>query len=160
MSRRHAPIKARRGLRGEIPLIVLGVFLVALFYGSLRRSAGPPTTGTSSSMQIPPFHESVKDAQPFPATPSPAPFKEDPVVAQAYAMAQKNPGPFAQQPCYCWCSRDEGHRSLPDCYASRHAPSCDICIRETVLAGSMHRVGNSPREIRAAIIRGEWQSRK
>jgi hypothetical protein len=34
--------------------------------------------------------------------------------------------------------------------------SCNICIKEALLAGKMHREGKSVEEIRAAIIHGDW----
>jgi hypothetical protein len=36
--------------------------------------------------------------------------------------------------------------------------SCNICIRESLLAAKMHRQGKSPQEIRTAIIQGQWAS--
>jgi hypothetical protein len=32
-----------------------------------------------------------------------------------------------------------------------------ICLKEVLLAGKMHKQGKKPAEIRAAIIRGDWQ---
>lgn len=135
-------------------LLGLAVFVLAVFY-ALWRSSGGPGTSAPNSTQVPPFYESAEAAKPFPVTLSPALFKDKPDVAPAYSVAQTNPGLLAQQPCYCWCNK-RGHRSLLDCFASRHAETCSICIREALLAGHMSRAGKTAGEVRAAIIRGDW----
>ena len=63
-----------------------------------------------------------------------------------------------QQPCYCYCDRNAGHKSLLDCYVSEHGSECDICQREAVLAYQLTQKGKTPAQIRAAIIHGDWKS--
>ncbi len=53
---------------------------------------------------------------------------------------------------------EKGHRSLLDCFKTDHAASCNICVREALLAGQMHRQQKSIQEIRTAIIQGPWAS--
>lgn len=162
MSIRTGPLKKKKasrslpkaGLKEKLLLYGSGVFLVALFIGiqlSSIRSSHP-----NSARTVPPFYESAEAAAPLPATLAPTQFTK-PSVAQAYESAQRIPEVLAQQPCYCWCDR-YGHRSLLDCYRSRHAENCDICNKEALLAGRMNQAGSSVQDIRSAIIRGEWQN--
>ena len=153
--RTRCSLKAR--LQGELYLIMVGVFVAALAFLSIRRAAKPQHVDTSGGAEVPRFYERPDAAKPFPATLSPVAFK-DPVVAHAYEIAMKSPELMVQLPCYCWCSRDMRHRSLLDCYASVHAESCDICIKEALLAEAMSRAGKSADEIRAAIIHGDWKA--
>ena len=153
--RTRRSLKAR--FRGDLYLIMAGVFVAAWAFWSILRSTRPQPVGTSGSAEVPRFYQRADTAKPFPATLSPVAFK-DPVVAHAYEIAKKSPELMVQLPCYCWCSRDLGHRSLLDCYASVHAESCDICIKEALLAEAMSRAGKSGDEIRAAIIHGDWKT--
>ncbi len=106
------------------------------------------------SARIPPFLQPAQTSGPLPGTLAPAHFK-DASIREAYTVALNIPGVLAQQPCYCWC-KSSGHRSLLDCYRSEHAATCDICIKEALLANRMHQTGKTANEIRAAIIAGEW----
>jgi hypothetical protein len=90
----------------------------------------------------------------LPATLPPDHFT-DPSIKEAYAVALKIPHVLVQQPCYCWCSKI-GHHSLLDCYRSNHAADCSICVKETILASRMQEAGRTVKEIRAAIVAGEW----
>lgn len=112
----------------------------------------------NAQQRVPPFYQSAEAAKPFPATLPPETF-DQPAVARAYRAAREIPGVLAQQPCYCWCNR-MGHRSLLDCFASRHAEGCLICTNEALLAERMTRARKTPAEIRDAIIRGDWRSVK
>jgi len=77
---------------------------------------------------------------------------------QIHALAAKIKPVLYQQPCYCYCDRSVGHKSLLDCYASEHGSECDICQKEAVLAYQQTQKGKTPAQIRAAIIRGDWKS--
>lgn len=94
---------------------------------------------------------------PFPATIDPKQFP-DALNRNIYALAAKIKPVLFQQPCYCYCDRHEGHKSLLDCYTSTHGSQCDICQKEAVLAYGLTQKGKTPAEIRAAIIRGDWKS--
>ena len=135
------------GFGGVVGLMFAGIFYV----GFHAKPAGQsdPTAGT-----IPIYYQSSKDAMPFPATLDPAGFK-NPEIREAYQAAKDIPEVLAQQPCYCYCQR-KGHRGLLDCFKTDHAASCNICVKEALLAGEMHRQGKSAEEIRAAIVRGDW----
>ncbi len=94
---------------------------------------------------------------PIPATLDPKRFP-DALNRNVYALAAKIKSVLYQQPCYCYCDRSVGHKSLLDCYASTHGSECDICQKEAVLAYQLTQKGKTPEQIRAAIIRGDWKS--
>ena len=94
---------------------------------------------------------------PIPKTLDPNQFP-DALNRNVYALAAKIKPVLYEQPCYCYCDRHEGHKSLLDCYATDHGSKCDICQKEAVLAYELTRKGKTPEQIRAAIIRGDWKS--
>jgi hypothetical protein len=94
---------------------------------------------------------------PIPATIDPKQFP-DALNRNVYALAAKIKPVLYQQPCYCYCDRHSGHKSLLDCYVSTHGSECDICQKEAVLAYQQTQKGKTPAQIRAAIIRGDWKS--
>ncbi|MDT8070187.1 MAG: CYCXC family (seleno)protein [Terriglobia bacterium] len=75
----------------------------------------------------------------------------------AYDIAQKIPGVLYQLPCYCYCDRI-GHKSLRTCYESDHAAHCATCLKEAYYAYFETKKGKTAKEIRAGIIKGEFQS--
>ena len=93
---------------------------------------------------------------PYPATLDPKQFP-DALNRNVYALAAKVRPVLYQQPCYCYCDRHAGHKSLLDCFLSEHGAQCDICQKEAVLSYQLTQKGKSPAQIRAAIIRGDWR---
>jgi len=94
---------------------------------------------------------------PIPATMDPQQFP-DALNRNVYELAAKVKPVLYQQPCYCYCDRSIGHKSLLDCFASEHGSQCDICQKEAVLAYQQTQKGKTPAQIRAAIIHGDWKS--
>jgi hypothetical protein len=94
---------------------------------------------------------------PIPTTLDPKQFP-DALNRNIYALAGKVKPVLYQQPCYCYCDRSVGHKSLLDCFATEHGSVCDICQKEAVLAYQQTQKGKTPAQIRAAIIRGDWKS--
>lgn len=139
-------------------VIALGAAVLVLYgaagYKAFRTEAHRNTQSAPASNPIPTYYQHAKDAMPFPATLDPAGFKRAD-IREAYQVAKDIPDVLAQQPCYCYCQR-QGHRGLLDCFRTEHAASCDICIKEALLAGRMHHEGKSVEETRAAIIHGDW----
>jgi hypothetical protein len=127
-------MKPKGAIWKEKWLLPTGIFVVAFLYFGYLRSPNRQTAARNgsalNSSSVPAFYQSAAAAQPFPKILSSALFKVDATPPRAYEIALKSPDLFAQLPCYCWCSRDEGHRSLLDCYASRHAATCDICMKK------------------------------
>lgn len=80
-----------------------------------------------------------------------------PYQVNAYALATKIPVVISQIPCYCYCERI-GHKSLHTCFESDHGAHCAICMKEVFYSYQQTKLGKSPAQIRAGIIRGEWKS--
>jgi hypothetical protein len=140
------------------PLLFLGVVVIVInataFYFAFQRQNAQPT-----ARQIPHYFATAEMAKPLPRTLEPTGFSNRDVVA-AYRAAKAIPKVLAQQPCYCHCDRNMGHRSLLDCFAGKHASECDICVKEALFAMQEHRKGRAPEQIRAEIIRGDWKAIK
>jgi hypothetical protein len=138
-----------------------GTILVAVALGLAltpqqvsSRSSGSLTQDVNPE-PVPAFHNSVP-AGPLPATLSPSLFTE-PVAQNAYALAARIKKILYQEPCYCHCDRSQGHGSLLDCYAGKHAAVCGICEREDFYTYEQTRKGKSASQIRDGIERGAWQ---
>lgn len=100
----------------------------------------------ASVPRVPHFFADAKAAEPLPRTLEPTGFSNRDVVA-AYRTAKEIPKVLAQQPCYCHCDRNMGHRSLLDCFAGKHGSECDICGKEALFAMQEHRKDQSPEQI-------------
>jgi hypothetical protein len=75
----------------------------------------------------------------------------------AYELAAKIPKVIYQLPCYCYCDRSVGHKSLHSCYESAHAAHCSACLKELYFAYQETKKGKTPKQIRAAIEKGDWE---
>ncbi|MGZ4833414.1 MAG: CYCXC family (seleno)protein [Terriglobales bacterium] len=111
---------------------------------------------------IPAHHEAppAKDAKLPAILPAPerwGPSFKYPVQVRAYEIAEKIPNVLYQQPCYCRCDRSVGHTSLRSCFESTHGAHCDTCMKEAFYAYQMTRLKKTPAQIRAGILRGEWE---
>ena len=136
--------------------LVLVVLVVsgAIFYYAVRMQ--PPQPRLSRDNDPPPYFVSPAAARPLPETDQPSSFTNS-FVAAAYRAANEIPEVLAQQPCYCYCQR-RGHRSLLDCFATKHAADCDTCVREAIFTLQEHELGKSAEQIRAEIVDGAWKS--
>jgi hypothetical protein len=94
---------------------------------------------------------------PIPVTLDPKQFP-DALSRNVYALAAKIKPVLYEQPCYCYCDRHAGHKSLLDCYASTHGSECDICQKEAIFSYQQTQKGKTPAQIRVAIIHGDWKS--
>ncbi|MGH9508398.1 MAG: CYCXC family (seleno)protein [Terriglobales bacterium] len=145
-----------KGLGLIVAFVVLSIVLCGfVLYGTFRRQPGKPAQN-QSQLPTPPYFTVAQATQALPTTLDPERFTR-PAVMRAYRVAKEIPQVLAQQPCYCGCDR-HGHRSLLDCFVTDHAATCNICLKEALLAGRMHRGGQSAAEVRAAIIREDWRS--
>jgi hypothetical protein len=104
-----------------------------------------------------PAFQSGADLRNLPKSLDPAQFS-DPSTREAYAIARRNPKVLAQVPCYCYCDRSVGHKSLYYCFVDMHGADCNICQQEAILAERMSKKGSSIKAIRGAIMRGEWEA--
>lgn len=156
MGRKRKPKKSDRFGLGLI--ISMGIVLIVLYSAAFYKTlhSKPTRSQPESADVVPAYYSRAEDAMPFPATLDPGIFKRID-VHEAYQVAKEIPDVLAQQPCYCYCQR-KGHRGLLDCFKTDHGASCDICVKEALLAREMHRQGRSAEEIRSAIIQRQWAS--
>jgi hypothetical protein len=117
-----------------------------------------PTASPQAKMtpRIPDHFATAQAAKPLTPTLDPRQFTVSYVV-KSYQLAKEIPEVLAQQPCYCYCDTGFGHKSLLDCHKDNHSAECLVCIKEALLTGQLHKAGKSAAEIRAAIVRGDWQ---
>jgi hypothetical protein len=80
-----------------------------------------------------------------------------PYQTHAYELAAKIPKVIHQQPCYCYCDRGMGHKSLHSCFSGTHGAQCGTCLKELYYSYTMHKQGKTARQIRAGIIKGDWK---
>jgi hypothetical protein len=111
---------------------------------------------TGPDEPVPAFHKQAPQGE-LPATMNPDLFT-DPIVQNAYTVAAKVKKALYQQPCYCHCDRSQGHKSLLDCFASKHGSVCGTCMYEDFYTFEQSAKGKTAAQIRAAIIKGEWKS--
>jgi hypothetical protein len=144
-------MQAMKKMFGGMLLLLLAIGLVAL---PQPASSNAPQFGSADA--VPAFHaQAPKDA--LPATMDPQTFAQ-PAVMNAYAIAGRIKKVLYQEPCYCHCDRSQGHGSLLDCFVSKHGSGCDICMNEAFYSYEQTRKAKTPAQIRAGIIKGEWQS--
>jgi hypothetical protein len=74
------------------------------------------------------------------------------LTRDAYRAAREIPVTLAQMPCYCYCDRGMGHKSLYSCFEDDHAAHCAVCVNEALLAFKLEREGKlSTAQIRDRI---------
>jgi hypothetical protein len=155
MSRKYAPA-----------VVALALTLLSAGLAQLRPAFGAAASAQNQQMQmnmpgmedlgVPSYHAYALKP-PFPATLDPKSFP-DALNRNVYALAAKIRPVLYQQPCYCYCDRHAGHKSLLDCFVGTHGSECDICQKEAVLSYQLTQKGKTPAQIRAAIIRGDWRA--
>ncbi|QPJ66287.1 MAG: hypothetical protein G3M78_13140 [Candidatus Nitrohelix vancouverensis] len=68
-------------------------------------------------------------------------------VARAYQIANEIPKIIDSQFCYCYCKKNDGHKTLLTCFTNRHGSKCDICINEVLYAYELYKQGKTLDEI-------------
>ncbi len=116
---------------------------------------GAPLPKADSSAPVPAYH-TAPPKSPLPDPVSPERYT-DPVSKNSYEMAGKVREVLYQQPCYCYCDRNDGHHSLYDCFLSDHASACNTCRMEAIFAYEQTRKGETAAQIRKEIIAGDWR---
>jgi len=81
-----------------------------------------------------------------------------PFQSHAYELASKIPNVIYQQPCYCYCDRGMGHKSLHSCFEGTHGAQCSTCMKELYYAYQMNKQHKTAAQIRKGIIAGEWKT--
>ncbi|HKW89281.1 MAG TPA: PCYCGC motif-containing (lipo)protein [Candidatus Acidoferrales bacterium] len=67
-------------------------------------------------------------------------------------MAGKVRAVLYQEPCYCGCDTNDGHKSLLDCYTTKHASECDICRQEGIYVYEQVQKGKKRRRSGVALF--------
>jgi Protein of unknown function with PCYCGC motif len=116
------------------------------------------TTATESAAtsKIPAYH-ATPPTGPLPDTLDPRQFA-DPETQNIYALAAKEKAVLYQQPCYCRCDKEVGHKSLLDCYVDDHASHCVLCKKEAAFAYGETQAGKTAEAIRKEIMDGKWKT--
>jgi len=136
--------------------IIWGVILsVAALGVAIAAPRAASRLAQGAEEQVPAFHNEAPQGQ-LPQTLAPSEFSEV-VIQNVYILAARVKKVLYQQPCYCHCDRSQGHKSLLDCFASKHGAGCGVCMREAIYSYEQSHKGKTAAEIRAGIERGEWQ---
>ena len=144
--------------------VVFSLMLVGSGLARLRPalSLEPGASGMQMNMPngmdegVPSYHAYALQP-PIPVTLDPKQFP-DAINRNVYSVAATIKPVLYQQPCYCYCDRHFGHKSLLDCFVTTHGSECDVCLKEAVLAYQLTKKGKTPEQIRKAIIHGDWKS--
>lgn len=81
-----------------------------------------------------------------------------PFQVRAYEAAAKIPKVLYQLPCYCYCDREAGHKSLHSCFEGDHGAHCSTCLQEAFYAYKMTKLGKTPKQIREGVMKGEYKT--
>jgi hypothetical protein len=149
--------------RALIMAVVSSVAFAAFGASSLRAQnssaqdppAAPSPVSKVPKQPVPAFHaDPPKD--PLPDTLDPAQFL-DAQTRNIFTLAAKVKPILYQQPCYCGCDKEVGHKSLLDCFTDFHGAHCILCKKEAVFTYSESQLGKTAAEIRKEIIDGKWK---
>jgi len=141
-----------------------GTVLLCCIVGSLicglspvrAQQGGNPAAHDTAKNPVPPFHASPPSG-PLPPVLDPSRFP-DGETRNIYALAARVEAILYQQPCYCGCDKEDGHKSLLDCYTGYHASGCSLCKKEAVFAATEYSKGKTAVQIREEIIAGKWKT--
>jgi hypothetical protein len=149
--------------RALILAVVSGVAFAAFGPSSLRAqnsatqdsAAMPNPAAKSLKVPVPPYHAEPPKG-PLPDTLDPAQFL-DAQTRNIYTLAAKVKPVLYQQPCYCGCDKEVGHKSLLDCFTDLHGAHCILCKKEAAFTYTESQQGKTAAEIRKEIIDGKWK---
>lgn len=142
----------------KIATLLLGATLGLGFGWNTARAqdASDSSSTTEAKKPVPPFHAAPPKGE-LPATLDPDQFT-DPETRNIYALAAKVKAILYQEPCYCGCDKEAGHKSLLDCYRDLHGSGCELCKKEAVFSATETQKGKTPAQIRKEIIAGQWKT--
>jgi hypothetical protein len=143
----------RRNFAKTLSTVAVGLFLPS----HLRCYQQQQQVPQKQSASEPPYH-SDPSPTPLPLTLDPEQFIDNPNAFAAYSVSAQIREVLFQVPCYCWCSREQGHQSLLDCFTGRHGVTCGICQREAIYSFIRHKNGKTTPQIRRGLARGKaWR---
>jgi hypothetical protein len=147
--------------------MILGIGLPVLGFGFVHAQDSPQAktadaastakpAETEHKSSLPAYHSSAP-TEPLPDTLDPKQFP-DAQTQNIYALAAKEKSVLYQQPCFCRCDKEVGHKSLLDCYVDAHASHCILCKKEAVFAYTETQAGKTAAQIRKEIMDGKWKT--
>lgn len=137
--------------------------LVTLLCITLAAIVSSPAQWYGRPTDVPAYHDggfTKADIVPAILTPDQLTYPESKMrgtQVHAYELAAKIPQVIYQQPCYCFCDRGHGHKSLHSCFESEHGGNCAACLKELFYSYQMTQQKKTPEQIRIGIVAGEWQ---
>ena len=78
---------------------------------------------------------------------------DDAESRRAYAAARGAPALFDGVACVCSCPETMHHRSLLECFETRHPTACPGCLDEAALVGRLAAEGNGLDAVRDVVDR-------
>ncbi len=116
---------------------------------------GGTSAATNHKADIPAHHAEAPKG-PLPETLDPKQFM-DAETQNVYTLAAKEKEFLYQQPCYCRCDKEVGHKSLLDCFTDYHGAHCVLCKKEAVFTYTESQQGKTAAQIRQEIMDGKWK---
>jgi len=130
-------------------------FLHAQNSSSQESHAAPSPAAKFLKTDVPAYHAGPPKG-PLPDTLDPAQFL-DAQTRNIYTLAAKVKPVLYQEPCYCGCDKEVGHKSLLDCFTDLHGAHCMLCKKEAAFTYSESQQGKTAEQIRKEIIDGKWK---
>ena len=121
--------------------------------GAAQSAASAPAAADKDD--IPAYHSAPPTGS-LPDTLDPAQF-QDAQTRNIYTLAAKVKPVLYQQPCYCGCDKEVGHKSLLDCFTDYHGAHCILCKKEAAFTYSESQQGKTAAQIRKEIMDGKWK---
>lgn len=118
-------------------------------------STSPSPAAKFLKTDVPAYHAAPPKG-PLPDTLDPAQF-QDAQTRNIYTLAAKVKPVLYQEPCYCGCDKEVGHKSLLDCFTDLHGAHCMLCKKEAAFTYSESQQGKTAEQIRKEIIDGKWK---
>jgi hypothetical protein len=122
---------------------------------SPAQTKAPMSAGASHKADIPAYHAEAPKG-PLPETLDPKQFM-DAQTQNVYTLAAKEKEFLYQQPCYCRCDKEVGHKSLLDCFTDYHGAHCVLCKKEAIFTYTESQQGKTAAQIRQEIMDGKWK---
>ena len=119
------------------------------------QAASTVPASTNHKSDIPAYHSEAAKG-PLPDTLDPQQFS-DAETRNVYTLAAKEKPILYQQPCYCRCDKEVGHKSLLDCFTDYHGAHCVLCKKEAIFTYTESQQGKTAAQIRKEIMDGKWK---
>ncbi|MGA8674427.1 MAG: CYCXC family (seleno)protein [Candidatus Acidiferrales bacterium] len=119
------------------------------------QASGAAATTAKAKADIPAYHAEAPKG-PLPETLDPKQFL-DAETRNVYTLAAKEKAILYQQPCYCRCDKEVGHKSLLDCFRDYHGAHCVLCKKEAIFTYTESQQGKTAAQIRQEIMDGKWE---